>query len=117
MRVVIAEDETILRRGLQLLLEEGGIEVAEAVGDAPALHAAVTRARPDLVITDIRMPPTHTDEGLVAALRIRAEHPGTAVVVLSQHVQRRSAGALLTGDHGGGLSAQAADRRRRHLPG
>lgn len=101
MRVVIAEDEAILRRGLQLLLEEDGIEVAEAVGDAPALHDAVERARPDLVITDIRMPPTHTDEGLVAALRIRAEHPGTAVVVLSQHVQRRSAGALLMGDRGG----------------
>jgi len=101
VRVVIAEDEAILRRGLQLLLEEDGIEVAEAVGDAPALHDAVERARPDLVITDIRMPPTHTDEGLVAALRIRAEHPGTAVVVLSQHVQRRSAGALLMGDRGG----------------
>jgi DNA-binding NarL/FixJ family response regulator len=93
MRVVIAEDETILRRGLQLVLEHGGFDVA--------LHEAVERVRPGLVVTDIRMPPTHSDEGLVAAIRIRAEHPETAVVVLSQHVQRRSASALLSGDAGG----------------
>lgn len=101
MRIVIAEDEAILRRGLQLVLEHGGFEVAETVGDADALYDAVERVRPGLVVTDIRMPPSHSDEGLVAALRIRAEHPGTAVVVLSQHVQRRSASALLSGDAGG----------------
>ena len=95
MRVVIAEDEALIRRGLELVLEAGGHEVVAAVGDADRMADAVTRYRPDLVVTDIRMPPTHTDEGLVAALRIRSEHPGTAVVVLSQHVQRRYAKDLL----------------------
>ncbi|MDR7184002.1 MULTISPECIES: response regulator transcription factor [Microbacterium] len=95
MRVVIAEDEALIRRGLELVLEEGGHEVVAGVGDADAMTDAVLRDAPDLVVTDIRMPPTHTDEGLEAALRIRQEHPGTAVVVLSQHVQRRYAQDLL----------------------
>lgn len=95
MRVVIAEDEALIRRGLELVLETGGHEVVAAVGDAEQMADAVVRHRPDLVVTDIRMPPTHTDEGLVAALRIRREHPETAVVVLSQHVQRRYAKDLL----------------------
>jgi DNA-binding NarL/FixJ family response regulator len=95
MRVVIAEDEALIRRGLELVLEEGGHEVAAAVGDAERMVDAVARERPDLVITDIRMPPAHTDEGLRAALRIRRERPETAVVVLSQHVQRRYAQDLL----------------------
>ncbi|MCC2032564.1 response regulator transcription factor [Microbacterium allomyrinae] len=95
MRVVIAEDEVLIRRGLELVLQEGGHDVVAAVGDAEQMTDAVARERPDLVVTDIRMPPTHTDEGLAAALRIRRDHPGTAVVVLSQHVQRRYAKDLL----------------------
>lgn len=98
MRVVIAEDETLLRQGLRLLLEEGGFEVVAAAGDADELLDAVAANSPDLVITDIRMPPTHTDEGLRAALRVRHEHPGIAIVVLSQYVQRRYALELLGGE-------------------
>ncbi|MDQ4491305.1 response regulator transcription factor [Sinomonas sp. ASV486] len=100
MRVIIGEDEALLRRGLQLLLEDGGFEVVAATADAEALESAVEEHRPDLVVTDIRMPPTHTDEGLVAALRIRRLHPRTAVVVLSQHVQRRYARELLASPDG-----------------
>nr|WP_216851461.1 response regulator transcription factor [Herbiconiux sp. VKM Ac-2851] len=91
----------LLREGLTHLLEADGIEVLAAVGTAIELEAAVDRLAPDLVITDIRMPPTHTDEGLQAAVRIRRAHPGTAVVVLSQHVQRRYAGELLGPGEGG----------------
>lgn len=102
MRVVIGEDEALLRRGLELVLDGGGFEVVDAVGDAQALEASVAAHRPDLVVTDIRMPPTFTDEGLVAAARIRDLFPGTAVVVLSQHVQRRYAVELLS-DRAGGV--------------
>ncbi len=101
MRVVIGEDETLLQRGLQLVLEQGGFDVVAVASDAVELEAAVEREVPQLVITDIRMPPTHTDEGLVAALRIREAHPETAVMVLSQHVQRRYARELLTSQSGG----------------
>lgn len=100
MHVVIAEDETLLRHGLQLVLEQGGFEVAAVAGDAVGLEEAVAVHRPELVVTDIRMPPTHTDEGLMAALRIRAQYPDTAVVVLSQHVQRRYAKELLSAQTG-----------------
>lgn len=100
MRVVIAEDETLLRHGLQLVLEQGGFEVAAVAGDAVGLEEAVAAHRPELVVTDIRMPPTHTDEGLMAALRIRRQYPETAVMVLSQHVQRRSANELLSAQTG-----------------
>lgn len=100
MRIVIAEDETLLRQGLTLVLAEGGMDVVTAVGDPDALLDAVVDYDPDLVITDIRMPPTHTDEGLRAALRIR-ETSGTPVVVLSQYVQRRYAIELLSGDAAG----------------
>lgn len=100
MRVIIAEDEVLIRRGLELVLRDGGHEVIAAVGDADGMTDAVARERPDLVVTDIRMPPTHTDEGLAAALRIRRDHPGTAVVVLSQHVQRRYAKDLLAEGEG-----------------
>jgi DNA-binding NarL/FixJ family response regulator len=95
MRIVIGEDEALIRRGLELLLKDAGHEVVAAAPDAETLLAAVDEHVPDLVVTDIRMPPTHTDEGLVAALEIRRDHPGTAVVVLSQHVQRRYARELL----------------------
>ena len=95
MRVVIGEDEALLRQGLVLVLEQGGFDVVAAVADADRLLEAVDHHNPDLVVTDIRMPPTRTDEGLVAALRIRSAHPNTAVVVLSQYVQRRYAVELL----------------------
>ncbi|MGX5696221.1 response regulator [Agromyces soli] len=101
MRIVIGEDEALIRRGLELLLGDAGHEVVAAVGDAEALLAAVEAHGPELVVTDIRMPPTSTDEGLVAALRIRRERPGTAVVVLSQYVQRRYARELLATGGGG----------------
>jgi DNA-binding NarL/FixJ family response regulator len=97
MRVVIAEDEVLLRQGLRLLLDEGGFDVVAAVGDGQELMAAVGTHRPELVITDIRMPPSNSDEGLRAALRIRAKYPDTAIVVLSQYVQRRYAIELLNG--------------------
>jgi len=91
VRVVIAEDEALLRQGLALVLEQDGFEVVSAVGTAAELEDAVGEHQPQLVITDIRMPPTFTDEGLVAAHRIRASSPDVAIVVLSQHVQRRYA--------------------------
>lgn len=101
MRVVIGEDEVLLREGLGHVLQKDGIEVVAAVGTAVELEVAVARLEPDLVITDIRMPPTHTDEGLIAALRIRETYPGMSVVVLSQYVQRRYATELLDRREGG----------------
>ena len=100
MRVVIAEDEALLRQGLALVLEQDGFEVVSAVGTAPELETAVETQHPALVITDIRMPPTHTDEGLAAARRIRQSHPEVAIVVLSQHVQRRYALELVGNGQG-----------------
>jgi DNA-binding NarL/FixJ family response regulator len=101
LSVVIADDSVLLRDGLVRLVEDAGIEVLAAVGDAEALAVALTASLPDLVVVDVRMPPTHTDEGLRAALRIRAEHPDVAVLVLSQYVEERYAAELLAGDVGG----------------
>lgn len=98
--VVVAEDGVLLREGLVGLLERFGFEVRAAVDDADALRAAVESHDPDLVITDIRMPPTHTDEGLRAAVELRGTYPGLAVVVLSQYVQHSYA-ADLFGTGGG----------------
>ena len=95
MRVVIAEDEVLLRDGLTHVLCHGGFDVVAAAGDAPGLLAAATAHKPDLVVTDIRMPPGMNDDGLRAALEVRGELPGVALVVLSQHVQRRYANELL----------------------
>jgi DNA-binding NarL/FixJ family response regulator len=95
MRVVIGEDEALLREGLSLVLERAGFEIAATAGDGEALVAAARSERPQLVVTDIRMPPTQSDEGLRAALEIRATLPETAVLVLSQHAQRRYATELL----------------------
>jgi DNA-binding NarL/FixJ family response regulator len=95
MRVVIAEDQTLMREGLALLLERAGFTIAAVAADADELERAAHAHRPDLVVADIRMPPTDTDDGLRAAMRIRAALPGTAVLVLSQHVRQRYAVELL----------------------
>lgn len=87
MRVVVADDVMLVREGIVRLLTDAGIEVAAETGDADGLLRHVRRERPDVAIVDIRMPPTHTDEGLVAAQAIRAEQPGTAVLVLSEYVE------------------------------
>lgn len=98
MRVVLAEDSVLLRQGLVLLLTEAGFEVVEAVADAEALLRAVAAHQPEAVIADVRMPPTHSDEGLRAALVIRSRWPRVAVLVLSQYVEERYASELLAGD-------------------
>src|ERR1700753_1889485 len=95
MRVVIGEDQALMLEGLVLLLERDGAEVVGRAEDAPELIRKANAHRPDLVVTDIRMPPGHADDGLQAALRIRAEHPETAVLLLSQHVQRAYATELV----------------------
>jgi DNA-binding NarL/FixJ family response regulator len=96
MRVVIAEDSVLLQAGLAKILAASGIEVAAAVGDAESLLAAVAEHQPDAVIADVRMPPTHTDEGIRAALVIRQQWPRVAVLVLSQYVEERYAADLLS---------------------
>jgi len=95
VRVAVADDAVILREGLARLLEEAGFEVVGLASDAEELYALVERSRPDVAIVDIRMPPTHTDEGLQAAKRIRARWPETGILVLSQFVQARYAVELL----------------------
>jgi DNA-binding NarL/FixJ family response regulator len=96
VRVVIAEDSVLLREGLTKLLTDGGFEVAAAVSDADQLLRAVAEQRPDLAVVDVRMPPTHTDEGIQAALVIGRQYPGVAVLVLSQYVEERYATDLLS---------------------
>lgn len=96
MKVVIADDSVLLREGLVRLLEESGFEVAGQAGDADDLLRKVGAHQPDVAVIDVRMPPSHTDEGLQAARRIRAEHPGTAVLVLSQYVEEGYALDLLS---------------------
>ncbi|MDO0932884.1 response regulator transcription factor [Streptomyces sp. DG2A-72] len=95
MRLMIAEDSTLLREGLVRLLVEEGHEVLGAYGDAGPLLEEIAVRRPDVVVLDIRMPPTHTDEGLRAALEIRERWPETGVLVLSQHIERNYAAQLL----------------------
>jgi DNA-binding NarL/FixJ family response regulator len=111
MRVVLAEDSLLLREGLVRLLDEGGATVVAAVGDGDALVDAVVEHRPDVAVVDVRMPPTFTDEGLRAALRVRAEVPGTAVLVLSQYVEQTYAADLLGA--GGGVGYLLKDRVTR----
>jgi DNA-binding NarL/FixJ family response regulator len=101
MRVVIAEDAAILREGLVRLLSDRGHQVCAAVADAEALHAAVTEHVPDAVIADIRMPPTHTDEGLRAAVDIRRDFPSTGVLLFSQYIETRYTARLLESGAGG----------------
>jgi DNA-binding NarL/FixJ family response regulator len=101
MRVVIAEDAALFREGLARLITDRGHEVVAAVGDADALLEAVAQHDPDVAVIDIRMPPTHTDEGLRAAIELRREHPGTGVLVLSQYIETRYAARLLEGNAAG----------------
>ncbi len=95
MRVVIADDELLLREGVARLLSDAGIDTVASVGTADELLAAVARTRPDVALVDIRMPPGHRDEGLVAAREIRATYPGTGVLVLSHYVESTYAFRLL----------------------
>ena len=97
MRVAVADDALILREGLARLLTEAGFKVVGLAGDADELFALVERHRPDVAIIDIRMPPTHTDEGLRAAKVVRERWPQTGVLVLSQHVRASYALELLSG--------------------
>ena len=98
VRTVVADDSVLLRDGVVRLLDDAGFDVVAAVGDGDALRDAVTEHAPELAIIDVRMPPTHTDEGIRAALAIRREHPTVAVLVLSQYVEERYATDLLSGD-------------------
>jgi DNA-binding NarL/FixJ family response regulator len=101
LQAIVADDSVLLRDGLVRLLEEAGIEVLAAVEDAAQLMAALEVNRPDLVVVDVRMPPTHTDEGIRAALTIRRIWPAVAVVVLSHYVEERYAAELLAGQVSG----------------
>jgi DNA-binding NarL/FixJ family response regulator len=112
MRVAIAEDSVLLRKGLILLIEEAGHEVVAAAGDAEAFLRAVSETRPDACVVDVRMPPTFTDEGLRAALLVRDQWPDVGVLVLSQWVEERYATELIAGrPHGVGylLKDRVAD--------
>jgi DNA-binding NarL/FixJ family response regulator len=97
-RVTVAEDSVLLREGLSRLLAEAGFEVVDAVGDGESLLRSIAAQQPDVVVADVRMPPTHSDEGLRAALVIRSRWPAVAVLVLSQYVEERYATELLAGD-------------------
>jgi DNA-binding NarL/FixJ family response regulator len=95
MRLVIADDVALMRDGLASLLSQHGFEIVATVGDAPSLHQSVDRLEPDAAVIDIRMPPTQTNEGLVAAQAIRARHPDVGVLLLSHHLASRYATQLL----------------------
>lgn len=102
LRLTIADDDVLLREGLASLLTSAGIEVVGQAGDADGLLALVAEHRPDIAVVDIRMPPTHTAEGLDAALRIRREYPDAAILLLSAHVDVDHALELLDGGQGVG---------------
>jgi DNA-binding NarL/FixJ family response regulator len=101
VRIVIAEDSVLLREGLTRLFADYGEEVVAGVDNADAACAAVAEHHPDLILLDVRMPPNHTDEGIRAALAIRASHPEVAILVLSQYVEQHYAAELLAGDTAG----------------
>jgi DNA-binding NarL/FixJ family response regulator len=109
MRVVIAEDEALLRTGLVRLLDDAGFDVVAEAADASELVRKVAGHRPDVVVTDVRMPPGHSDDGLRAAREIRERYPGTAVMVLSQYVMERAA-VDLVGDDASGVGYLLKDR-------
>jgi DNA-binding NarL/FixJ family response regulator len=110
LRIAVAEDAVLLREGLVGLLERFGHTVVASVGDADALVDAVTEHEPEIVVTDVRMPPAFTDEGLRAALALRAAHPSLAVLVLSQYVQQTYAAELLDSGGGSGVGYLLKDR-------
>jgi len=112
LRIVVADDSVLLREGLIRLLTEDGHEVVAAVGDGPALVEAVLRLRPDVSVVDVRMPPTHTDEGLRAAITIRSHLPGAPILVLSQYVEVPYARDLLA-DGSGAVGYLLKDRVAR----
>jgi DNA-binding NarL/FixJ family response regulator len=101
MRIVIAEDAAVIRAGLAEILTDRGHEIVAAVGDAEALKDAVAAYQPDVAIVDVRMPPSHTDEGLRAAIAIRRGHPGVGILVFSQYIETRYAADLLATGSGG----------------
>jgi DNA-binding NarL/FixJ family response regulator len=101
MRIVIAEDAAVIRAGLAEILTDRGHEIVAAVGDAEALKDAVAAHQPDVAIVDVRMPPSHTDEGLRAAIAIRRDHPGVGILVFSQYIETRYAADLLATGSGG----------------
>src|SRR6187200_2595561 len=101
MRIVIAEDSVLLRDGLIRMFTDHGHEVVGSIDDAVGLVQLVERESPDLAVLDVRMPPTHTDEGIRAALELRSRWPDIAILVLSQYVEENYASELLSGDLGG----------------
>jgi DNA-binding NarL/FixJ family response regulator len=101
MRVVIAEDLTLLREGLSRLLDDRGWEIVAAVDDGPKLVEAIAEHRPDIAIVDVRLPPSFTDEGIRAAIEARRRVPGTPILILSQYVEESYAADLLAGEGGG----------------
>jgi DNA-binding NarL/FixJ family response regulator len=101
MRIVIAEDAAVIRAGLAEILTDRGHEIVAAVGDAEALKDAVAAHQPDVAIVDVRMPPSHTDEGLRAAITIRRDHPAVGILVFSQYIETRYAADLLATRPGG----------------
>ncbi|MGV3731908.1 MAG: response regulator [Microcella sp.] len=101
LRVAVADDSVLLREGLVRVLQEAGVEVVGAFGDADALLAAVPALAPDAVVLDVRMPPTFRDEGVRAAIALRAAHPGVAILLLSQYVEVAYAQELLAAGTGG----------------
>jgi DNA-binding NarL/FixJ family response regulator len=109
LRLLIADDAVLLREGLVRLLTEQGHEVVAVVGDGPSLVAAAAEHQPDLSIVDVRMPPSHTDEGLRAAVQVRAQRPGAPVLVLSQYVELSYADDLLA-DRRGAVGYLLKDR-------
>jgi len=109
VRVIVADDAALVRQGVSRLLEDAGVEVVVQLGDAVELLSCVKAYSPDVAIVDVRMPPTHTTEGLEAALEIKRLHPATGVLVLSQHVETRYALRLL-GDGRGGVGYLLKER-------
>jgi DNA-binding NarL/FixJ family response regulator len=101
MRIVIAEDAAVIRAGLAEILTDRGHQIVAAVGDAEALKDAVAAHQPDVAIVDVRMPPSHTDEGIRAAITIRRDHPSVGILVFSQYIETRYAADLLATSPGG----------------
>jgi DNA-binding NarL/FixJ family response regulator len=110
LTLVVAEDAALFRAGLVRLIEDHGHRVCAAVADGDTLLAAVAQYRPDVAVADIRMPPAHTDEGLRAAIAVRASHPATGVLVLSQYIETRYAARLLEGSSAGGVGYLLKER-------